>query len=367
LLLPLQVLLRDLDRTFGAALTIALLIAAVSTGVAIVNGYESEVKTAVQEFQRDVDWILIHAREGGAEFSELEQVARSTGAVISPVLDLRCGLKSPDHTLETRLRGIDPRTYPKLAERDREALQESGAVELGCLLARRLNVTAGESVALMVNDRRTEVRVVGIACLGGPEDAGVLAGLETAWEASPENRGRVTDVLVRTDGGDLQEVARLASELGGVKVSAPANLSTAVRGLFDQVKSALLAWVLTAHAVIWAAVHTVAAKLVVDKRSELGVLRALGATRFQVLFGILAWCSLVSAVGWLYGVSLGLVSAQALSSLMSSVAEVGLSEPPSIHPGQMLLLLAASQIASLLGGLFPALRASGRPVAEMVR
>ncbi len=367
MLLPLQVLLRDLDRTFGAALTIALLIAAVSTGVAIVNGYESEVKTAVQEFQGDVDWILIHAREGGVELSELERVAHSTGAVISPVLDLRCGLKSPGSTVETRLRGIDPRTYPKLAEKDREALQELGAVELGCLLARRLNVTAGESVTLLVNDHRTEVRVVGVACLGGPEDAGVLAALETAWAASPENRGRVTDVLVRVDGGDLREAVRLASELGRVKVSAPANLSTAVQGLFDQVKAALLAWVLTAHAVIWAAVHTITAKLVVDKRLELGVLRALGATRFQMLVGILAWCSLVSAVGWLYGVSLGLVSAQAISSLVSAVAEVGLSETPPIHLGQMLLLLAASQIASLLGGLFPALRTSRRSAAEMVR
>jgi len=102
---------------------------------------------------------------------------------------------------------------------------------------------------------------------------------------------------------------------------------------------------------------------VLDRTREIGLLRAIGADRKQVLRLIAAEASLIGLVGGLMGTCVGALVGLVLTKVVG-VQATGWSFPflfPWVTAGQMLLI---SIVASTLAGLYPARRAARLDVVE---
>lgn len=92
---------------------------------------------------------------------------------------------------------------------------------------------------------------------------------------------------------------------------------------------------------------------------EIGVRRAVGATRRQVVLEVLAESTLVALVGGTAGIGAALI----LVRTFSGVAGLNVS----LKPSTMVLGLAAAAVSGLIAGFYPARRASSISVVDAIR
>jgi putative ABC transport system permease protein len=138
-----------------------------------------------------------------------------------------------------------------------------------------------------------------------------------------------------------------------------------IKTMLNQFYGLLYANVLMALTVALLGVANTLAISVLQRRRELGLLRAVGATRRQVAGSVLAQAFLIGVLGLLLGTGLGLLlQTYVLRVLM--VEEAGqffaVLVPVTMTLVTMAFTLAAAQVA---GGL-PALRAAYQPISEAV-
>lgn len=185
--------------------------------------------------------------------------------------------------------------------------------------------------------------------------------------------GKVTGFLAELAPGATPLQARFAilSSVKGVKVvSGDTTLSSIRQGL-----AALLDGILALMVLMFAStalmVSVLFSAIVTERRSELGLLKAIGARRSQVLGLMVTEAVLATGVGGLLGVVLGVLVMQFFErSLVYYLEHVGvpfiwvdMSQTVAFAVGAIVLACAIG----VLGVLYPAWRASRRDAYDLVR
>ncbi len=98
---------------------------------------------------------------------------------------------------------------------------------------------------------------------------------------------------------------------------------------------------------------------VLERRSEIGLRRALGATRGHISAQFLVEAVTLSGLGGLLGVTAGAVIAAAFARAQGWIVDV----PPAVLVGGLAVAVAVGAVS----GLYPALRAAGVPPTEALR
>lgn len=118
---------------------------------------------------------------------------------------------------------------------------------------------------------------------------------------------------------------------------------------------------------------------VFQKTKEIGILRALGASRGQVLFIFLSQSMFVGIIGVVCGVSLGLLAISFRNEFLQFMNNLTGFElfpeaiysfsqlPAMIIPGDVFLICGGSLLICLLSGLFPAIYASRQVPVKSLR
>ena len=185
--------------------------------------------------------------------------------------------------------------------------------------------------------------------------------------------GTVNDVAVRlAPGADQQAVTASVSQLiapdGAVKVTDRANqISNRLLHLdLDGFRSLALVFPLLFLAVSSLAIYSLLSRLVQSQRGQIGVLRAMGYTRRQVLVSYAGFGVLIGAVG----AALGVVGGFALSVFITWVYAYSLHVPFvsfGANLGLLAVAFAAGFLAALLAAAIPAWASSGIRPAEAMR
>jgi putative ABC transport system permease protein len=102
---------------------------------------------------------------------------------------------------------------------------------------------------------------------------------------------------------------------------------------------------------------------VLERTREIGVFRALGWSRRRILTLILKESLLLSGLGGLVGIGIGMLLTQALASIPSIGGFMKASFPPALL-GQA---IAVALVLGTLGGLYPAWRATKLSPVEALR
>ncbi|MBE1486388.1 ABC transporter permease [Plantactinospora soyae] len=238
-----------------------------------------------------------------------------------------------------------------------EATARYPAVVLGATAAQRLGLgTAGPDVQVQVGGRWfTVVGILAPAPLAPELDLSALIG----WEAAAsylDFDGHPTTIYTRSAEAFVEAVQEVLGATANpeapneVKVTQPSDALAAQQATDEAFTGLLLGLGAVALLVGGVGVANTMVISVLERRAEIGLRRSLGATRAQVRTQFLAESLLLSALGGVGGVLIGIVvtSGYALSR-----------EWPTVVPGwAMAGGVGATLLIGAFAGLYPAIRAS---------
>ena len=217
----------------------------------------------------------------------------------------------------------------------------------------------------MLGDRRfTVVGILDPVTLRPGLDTAALVGFEAARRYL-DDEGDVSSLYVRSDPEDVDDVQSVLAVTASpehpdeVDVSRPSDAIEARAAAKSAFTSLFLGLGAVALLVGGVGIANVMVISVLERRSEIGLRRALGATRRHLGIQFLTESLLLSLAGGIAGVALGGGVAAAYASSRGWEVVV----PPVVLAGGVLAAVAVGAVA----GLYPALRAARLAPVDALR
>ena len=362
--------LRAALSTLGVALGVAVLFAGLATNA----GVEASVQSTVRELVGRADLRVAAFGETGLSPETVATIAATPGiAVAAPALERRTYLGS---TLATgaalpppvTVLGIDPTTDARL----HDLLLSSGApliddTERSALITERLasqdGLTVGSPLVMQGAGERVTFRVVGIIRGDGPLTGAfgrtVVVPLQAAQAVFDETGVTRVDIGLSGDADPAAVTAALESRLvvEPYVLSSPRDLAAALRASttdFQATTALVAAIALFAGAFL---IFNTLSMTVVERIREVGLLRAAGASRRQVMTFMLTQALALGVVGSMFGLLLGGLLAAGMVAFVRTVGSVTLERPAMPLDAVVIALLVGVGV-TLAAALEPARRAS---------
>ena len=204
-------------------------------------------------------------------------------------------------------------------------MMQPNTVLMGQDLATQYHIQPNDQITLQIGAYRTTVTVVGLLHasdnLTNQALQGVLiADISTAQELlGMEGQLSRIDLIFDLDNPQDQAVYDLIKTClpPGVELQPSATRTDALRDLAKTFRLNLTAMSLLAMLVAMFLVYNTVMFSVIQRRSVIGILRTIGVTRRQVFTLILLEVALVSSVGTLLGIGLGIVLGQSAVNLVT--------------------------------------------------
>jgi putative ABC transport system permease protein len=306
----------------------------------------------------------------GAESLTDRQVAairRAAGdATVVPVIAGGALATAGDRQSFVTVYGVDrPGDLFVAAAGDLPDRHRRGAI-VGADVAAQLDVGVGRTITL----EGREFRIV--AVLAASEGVELISGGNAVVlpEAAFADRA-YTQVIVRAESGaqaaavarDVEAALNTRTEV--VEVLELSSIVDQIDEFFGLLSAFLLAIGAISLTVAGVSILNVMLMSVRERRQEIGVLRAVGVQRGQVVRLILLEAGLLGAVGGLGGVALAVVGT---ALLWAAIPEVTLAAVLAPVNGRHLLVAFGFGLAvSLLSGVYPAREAAARRPVEALR
>jgi putative ABC transport system permease protein len=243
---------------------------------------------------------------------------------------------------------------------------ERGVTILGSDIARRLKAKVGDTIDL----RGKPFEVVGIVerTFINLSDASAYVGLEDARQLYVESLPKAFQAKVKPDdlavgvmvyardGVDPNELARsLERDVAGIVTTGPSDMMRNVNSMISLLNAVVGSVAAIALLVGAFSIVNTMMMAVTERTREIGVKRALGATRGRVARDVLAESAVMGGMGGALGLAFGAVVAYGLNSAL--VAATGTSM--FLVTGRLAVgAIVFSMALGAIGGLYPATRAS---------
>lgn len=180
---------------------------------------------------------------------------------------------------------------------------------IGRNVSRSLSLAAGSTLSLNYGDRSTELTVAGIIDAGGPEDNQIFVNLPVAQTLAAET-GKIQLIQLSVPGSpeEIRSVqSRLQFALAGLVVKPIPQITETEAKLLRRIRflilsTGLLILILTALCVL----ATMAA-LAMERRKDVGLMKALGGSMQKVLRIFLAEVGVMAFAGAVLGYAVGMV------------------------------------------------------------
>ncbi|WP_242392711.1 FtsX-like permease family protein [Anaeromyxobacter oryzisoli] len=362
----------------GGKALFLLAVAGVALGVASVLSIQLLDASALGAFSGTVKAVSGDADlsvlpwAGALDEALLDEVLAVPGvAAAAPVFRADVAVDGrPGVTLE--LAGVDlvsPRKGPRLLDAGvlEAALGTPGWVAVSSAWAAEQGWRAGDRIGVSLGSRRATLVIGAIVELErvAPLASRRLAIMDLAQaQGLLGGRGRLHEIAVRATPGVSPDALaeRLAARLGGRgRVATAAQRTVEAEGLLGAFRLNLTALSLVSLLVGGFLVYASVRASVARRREELGVLRAVGATRAQVVGLVLGEAAVLGALGTAAGIPLGWLAARAnVAAVSGTVRNLYLLEGIegiALTPGLALLGVVTGIGGAVAGALWPAVDA----------
>jgi ABC-type lipoprotein release transport system permease subunit len=355
-------LLRRRTRTLLTLLGIGVSISAVVALGGITGGVLDTFTAMMRDGQADLlameanidsDFSAIEERVG-AHISARPDVAAVSGMIMTAA--------SSDEMPLLFLIAYHPREFAIRRFRiiEGEPLTGRHQVIVGSRAAEQMGTDVGDTLRLL----ESSFRVVGIYETGlALEDIGVVIGLREAQALTGKPHQVMYYAISLRDPDQAEAVqAQLTAEFPEIDFAFTSNLAESMSDF--RVMQEMVGQI-SFLAVLIGMVGMLNTMLmsVLERTREIGVLRALGWRRQQVLGMILRESLLLGVIGGLVGIGLGVAMASGLAAIPGIF---GALEP--LYSAQLFVqALVVALVAGVLGGLYPAWRATRMRPVEALR
>ncbi|MBC7113636.1 MAG: FtsX-like permease family protein [Candidatus Methanomethyliales bacterium] len=116
-------------------------------------------------------------------------------------------------------------------------------------------------------------------------------------------------------------------------------------------------WSIAVYAVVAAASHITATRLIVESSYELAMLTVLGVKKHLIFTLVLTYTVTVAFLGALLGIALGTAGSQTASTILRWT-QPSVDVTPFLKPEQVLQTLLLTLTSSILGCIYPALKST---------
>ncbi len=251
-----------------------------------------------------------------------------------------------------------------------------GEIVLDAKTAADGDFAVGDQVSVSLTDGVRPFTVVGVARFGDVDTWGgaqaALFDTETA-QAIVGEAGRFDWISVAGDGISQEELRdRVAATLppGTEAITGDAfteESQDAFQKIIAVFNTFLLAFALIALFVGSFIIYNTFSVIVAQRTRELGLLRALGARRGQVLASVLVEAAVVGVVASAVGVVLGVALAVGLDALLRNIGFAGPPTPLVVPLSAVVSSLAVGTFITLAAAIGPARRAATIPPIAAMR
>jgi putative ABC transport system permease protein len=183
---------------------------------------------------------------------------------------------------------------------------------VGVTAARQLGLAPGSSVQLRAGDRTISLTVVGIVTTGGAEDNQILTDLDSAQTLAGLS-GRVSLIQLSVSGtpSEIEEVTRaLANTLPGLDVRPVRQIAAAEGTILGRIQGMIFWTILLILVLSMLGVLASMAALAMERRRDVGLMKALGGTVPRIMRLFLAEAGTLGALGGVLGFLIGVVLAR---------------------------------------------------------
>jgi putative ABC transport system permease protein len=236
---------------------------------------------------------------------------------------------------------------------------DSGAAMIGRTIAEKYNIQVGDSWTVEEED----FEIVGIIDETGISDidASVLVTLEDL-RGVLETENYYSVYLIPDDVKDTEKIAaEIEDASDDLQAMTSEELARQASEIVDQIRFFTFGIGAIAAFVGGLGVMNTMIMAVLERRREIGVMKAIGATNRMVLTQILTESALISLIGGIGGVLLGMGASYILIS--ASFGQIS----PVVTPSLALTGIGFALFLGVIGGLYPARKASKLDPVDALR
>ena len=243
---------------------------------------------------------------------------------------------------------------------------ERKKVVLGYKIANDNNLGPGS--VIKIDD--VDFRVVGVlAEIGSSEDdSSINTDVEDLWELTGEDK-TYQFILAKVVEPDEDRIRRAIKKVRGrddFDVMTPESMMEQVNQILGLLNAVFLVIAGVSIAVGSVGVVNTMYMSVFERVREIGIMKAVGATDWNIMLIFLLESGLLSLVGGVFGMLLGFSLAVGITKLAAMAA--GLTKlKPVFSSGLVVLSLGLSFVVGVLAGIFPARYASGLEPVDALR
>lgn len=298
------------------------------------------------------------------------------------------------------VKGIDPKTseavFPlrsTLTTGSLDDLAPGGfGVILGDGLAGALGVTVGDKVTLLIPElnvslvgampRLKQLKVIGIFKVGYVYDSGMAFIHLNDAQKIYKVRDGVTGIQAKlSDPFKSREVAydlKVQTDNGYYVVDWTKLNETYFSAVAMEKKMMFLTLMLILAIAVFNLISTLV-MVVTDKRSDIAILRTLGASKRKIMAIFISQGAVIGVTGTVIGVILGILLATNVESIVAAIEQLFHTKfiaeevyfldylPSDLQANDVIMITVSSLVLSLLATIVPAYRASGVIPAEALR
>jgi putative ABC transport system permease protein len=369
-----------MTRAVLSALGIAIGIASMVAVLGLSDSSKSELIATLDRLGTNL--LTVQAGEGiGRGAAELPETAAAMISRIGPVeetaavADVDAGVYRTDLIPEDRTNGlsvkaVDLNLLDTLAgtlaagEWFDEATASYPTTVLGSVAAERLGITEVPARVWLGDQWFTVIGILKAFELSPDLDRAALVGFTTAEDFLDSSR-TPSVIHVRSNPDHTDEVMSVLAATANpmnpeeVEVSRPTDALEAREAANDTFTALFLGLGAVALLVGGVGIANVMVISVLERRGEIGLRRALGATKGQVAIQFLGEALLLSVIGGVAGVAIGYT----VTAAWSAYRDWDVLVPQIALAGG----LAAALLIGTLAGLYPAIRAARMSPTEALR
>ena len=225
----------------------------------------------------------------------------------------------------------------------------------GSEVAKTLGLSPGSALILRYGGREASLIVSGIATSGGSEDSQLFVSLEVAQSlAALGERIGLVQLSVRGSAPAIENIMKqLAQALPGLSVLPVRQLAATEGRLLERIRGLLLATVFLILLLTALGVLAAMAGLALERRRDVGLMKALGGSVQRVIGFFLAEAMVVGLAGGVLGCGAGMLLSQWMGARIFATS---IAPRLIVLPVILILMVAVSLAGALPLGLLGRVR-----------